>query len=156
MRASFFRAVAIVSLGSLLTLGCSSQKGPATAKVSGVVTYKGAPVEGATVVFAPPGGGRPGTAVTDAQGHYELSTFGDKDGAIPGDYKVTVQKTKTEGSIPDLSQEEMNDRQMRGETIPGPITVNLLPEKYISPTTTDLNATVKLGTKNEIPLELKD
>ncbi|OYV86570.1 MAG: hypothetical protein B7Z73_11525, partial [Planctomycetia bacterium 21-64-5] len=119
MRASFFHTVAIVSLGSLLALGCSGQKGPATAKVSGLVTYKGQPVDGATVVFAPPAGGRPGTATTDAQGRYELSTYGDRDGALPGDYKVTVQKTKTEGEVPDLPYEQISEMQARGESIPG-------------------------------------
>ena len=146
----------MISWCLLLALGCSAQKGPATAKVSGVVTYKGQPVDGATVVFAPPAGGRPGTATTDAQGRYELSSYGEKDGAVPGDYKVTVQKTKTEGAEPNLTYEQMNEMQSRGEDIPGPVSINLLPEKYLSAATTDLNATVKPGTQNDIPLELKD
>ena len=148
-----------LQLGSLALLvsllGCSGSKGPATAKVSGVVKYNGAPVEGATIVFSPVAGGRPGTAVSDSQGHYDLSTYGDKDGAVPGEYKVTVEKSKTEGEAPNLTYEQINDMQMRGEPIPGPVTKNLLPEKYISPATTELTATVKSGT-NDVPLELKD
>lgn len=144
------------SLALVVSLvGCSGSKGPATAKVSGVVKHNGAPVDGATIVFSPVAGGRPATAVSDSQGHYDLSTYGDKDGAVPGDYKITVEKTKTEGETPNLTYEQINDMQQRGEPVPGPVTKNLLPEKYISPATTDLSATVKSGT-NDVPLDLKD
>lgn len=151
---------ASLRLGSIVIvcclLGCSGAKGPATAKVSGVVKYNGAPVDGATVIFSPIAGGRPATGITDAQGHYDLSTFGDKDGAVPGEFKVTVQKTKTEGETPtNLTYEQINEMQVRGEQVPGPVTKNLLPEKYLSPISTDLNASVKSGT-NDVPLELKD
>ena len=141
-------------VSSLLVAGCSGSKGPATSPVSGTVTYKSAPVDGATVVFAPPAGGRPATGITDAQGRYELF-LGDKKGAAPGDYKVTVTKTVTEGQGPELTYEQMSEMQARGETPPGPVTKNVLPEKYSSITTTDLNFTVKAGS-NDIPLELKD
>ena len=146
----------VASLALLVSLlGCSGSKGPATAKVSGVVKYNGAPVDGATIVFSPVAGGRPATAVSDSQGHYDLSTYGDKDGAVPGDYKVTVEKSKTEGEAPNLTYEQINEMQMRGEPIPGQVTKNLLPEKYISPATTELTVNVKSGT-NDVPLDLKD
>jgi hypothetical protein len=147
--------VFVACIAPVVTTGCSGSKGPATAKVSGLVTYKGSPVEDATVVFAPAAGGRASTAVTDAQGRYELSTFGTKDGAPPGEFKVSVTKTKTEGEAPNLTQEQVNEMMQRGETVPGPVTTNLLPEKYTSPDTSGLSKTVKNG-ENDLPLELTD
>lgn len=135
--------------------GCSGAKSPATAKVTGVVTYKGSPVEGATVIFAPSAGGKPATAITDAEGHYALSTFGAKDGAVPGDYKVTVTKTTTEGTAPELSYEKLNELSLRGEQPPGPVVKHVLPAKYASETTSGLDKTVKSGS-NDFPLDLTD
>lgn len=66
-----------------------------------------------------------------------------------------MQKTKTEGEEPNLTYEQFNELQDRGEPIPGPVTKSLLPEKYLSPDTSDLSVTVKPGS-NEIPLDLKD
>lgn len=82
----------------LLVIGCSPP--PRTIEVVGRVTYQGAPVEGAVVVFFaenymddPPAAGR-----TDATGHYELRTYfsaGDIPlGALPNDYVVCIQKVK--------------------------------------------------------------
>lgn len=150
------RSWCIGALASLICIaGCSGSKGPATSPVTGTVTYNGLPVESATVVFAPPSGGRPATAISDAQGKYALSTFGNQDGAIPGEYKVSVTKTVTEGQAPELTYEQMNELQTRGEPIPSAVTKNVLPEKYASIATTDLSFTVKSGA-NDILLELKD
>jgi hypothetical protein len=145
---------ALPLLISCLLAGCSGSKGPATSPVTGTVTYKGQAVDGATVVFTPTSG-RPATAITDAQGKYQLTTFAEKDGAVPGDYKVTVSKTVTEGKMPDLTQEQIGEMQMKGEPIPGPVSKNVLPEKYSNGATTDLSFTVKSGA-NDIPIELKD
>lgn len=142
-------------LSLVLLAGCSGEKAPATSPVKGTVTYNGASVEGATVVFAPTATGKPATAVTDAGGHYELSTFGSKDGAPPGEYSVTVTKTTTEGAESTLTPEQMNELALQGKPLPGPTTKQLLPQKYSQAATTDLHFTVKAGA-NDIPLELRD
>ena len=81
-------------------VGCGSDR-PETAPVSGKVTMRGKAIEGATVTFRPAGkeGGRPAFATTDAEGFYELSTFGSGDGAIPGEYDVTIEKVRVKGSF---------------------------------------------------------
>jgi hypothetical protein len=42
------------------------------------------------VTFLPEGGGRIASGLTDEDGDFELSSFGMNDGALPGNYKVTV------------------------------------------------------------------
>jgi hypothetical protein len=67
---------------------------PKTVPASGVVTLDGKPVDGAQVVIVPAGQGTTGaTAVTDANGQFSLRAYPEKDGAIPGEYKVQVSKT---------------------------------------------------------------
>jgi hypothetical protein len=72
-----------------MLMGCGS--GPKPVKVSGVLTLKGAPVEGAMVQFVPTAGSdRPALGTTLTDGTFELTTFENHDGAIPGEYKVVV------------------------------------------------------------------
>lgn len=69
--------------------GCGSGGGPDTVKVTGIVTYNGAPVSDASVTFTPEKG-RPATGITDAAGKFSLTTFAKDDGAVPGMHKVTI------------------------------------------------------------------
>lgn len=81
----------LVATAVLASLGCG---GPGkTYKVSGTVTLEGgAPVPNALVVFIPKGeNGRVATGTTDSAGQYELSTFRTRDGAMAGEYKITVK-----------------------------------------------------------------
>ncbi len=85
-------------------LGCNSAGGnlPKTVPATGVVTLDGKPVDGAQVVLVPAGQEATGaTAVTDSSGRFALRAYPEKDGAIPGEYKVQVSKTiqvKVEGA----------------------------------------------------------
>lgn len=86
-----------ISVAGLLATGCSQGDFP-TAKVSGVVTCEGTPVAKAMVYFEPLTAGeqtgatvgKQGFAFTDDAGRYELSTYGDKDGAVVGKHRVRV------------------------------------------------------------------
>lgn len=85
--------------------GCAGKFTPVP--VSGVVTLDGNPVEGANVVFMAVGDhldGRPAQGVTNKDGEFELSTMGDKDGALKRSYKVVINKfvpTKPNLKMPD-------------------------------------------------------
>jgi len=141
--------------------GCSGGgKHPATAPVSGTVTYQGKAVEGATVSFSLVGGGGVSTAITDAAGKYVLRTFGEADGAVPGDYKVTITKIKAQGrspgKTPDQISEEYAALQARGEPIPEPVIQYLVPEKYSTAQSTPEQRTVKAGEPNVIDFQLAD
>jgi len=103
---SAFRVVVyVVALGLLAPFGCSSKGSnlPKTVPASGVVTLDGKPVDGAQVVLIPAAEGTTGaTGVTDSSGRFSLRAYPEKDGAIPGEYKVQVSKTievKLKGSV---------------------------------------------------------
>ncbi len=99
---------------------------PKRTPVSGSVTLKGSPVDGATVTFHPTSGGSAASGRTDSDGHFVLGTFAVDDGAIPTNYKVSI--VKMEGGI-EAAQPAPGD--------PGydpyakqPTPKHLIPEKY--------------------------
>jgi hypothetical protein len=55
----------------------------------GVVTVNGKPVATLVITFLPPSGPALGTAETDKDGKYQLSSMGGP-GVLPGDYKVAI------------------------------------------------------------------
>jgi hypothetical protein len=78
----------------LLVAGCGS--GNDLAEVSGKVTLKGKPLEGATVEFQPAAkGGSPSSGVTDAEGRYELMHTFETPGAMPGEHVVSIRTAGT-------------------------------------------------------------
>lgn len=71
-----------------LSAGCGSD---APVPVAGKVTVNGKPVGNAGVTFHPQDGkGRPATAETADDGTYKLTTVNPGDGALKGEYKVTI------------------------------------------------------------------
>ncbi|SRR5713226_8307145 len=76
---------------SLTATGCSG--GRKLYKVEGVVTIEGQPLTGASVVFNPMDTSQGGTASakTEEDGSFRLYTQNRGEGALAGDYKVTVQ-----------------------------------------------------------------
>lgn len=88
----------ICLLGLLLCAGCVGDSGPRTVEASGSVTLDGKPVENAQVAFIDANASNPAVATTDAAGKFSLKYNGEKDGAIPGVYKVQVSKTILEGN----------------------------------------------------------
>jgi hypothetical protein len=132
-------------LGLLVFFGCSKKASIETAKASGSVQYKGAPVEGAIVVFLPAAeadAARAAEARTNADGSFAMRTStgsGEyQDGIPPGEYLVSVRKIEPP---PDRS---------------GPPR-EILPRKYGSPTSSGLKATVTHDDeKNTFELKLTD
>jgi hypothetical protein len=124
-----------VMIGCLaLAAGCGSNL-PAVAPVKGTITWRGQPVAGATVMFMP-GNGRPATGMTDAEGHFHLSTFGQADGALPGHHKVSITKRVAIGDGPYPPE--------RSE----------IPPNYANTTTSGLEVDVTAAGPNDFPFEL--
>jgi len=68
---------------------CNSKDQPIPIK--GTVMLDGKPVAGAAVRFTPgQGGGRPAFGATQEDGSYRLTTVQPEDGALPGEYIVTI------------------------------------------------------------------
>jgi Carboxypeptidase regulatory-like domain len=136
-------------LGLALLMGCNSGSVSGTVPASGKVTYKGAPVEGAIVTFVPESEGRTATATTSAGGVFSLTTV-DASGAMPGKYKVTVDKVEY-GPGSNLSMEAA----AKGNSAEGQAK-RVLPAKYAAAASTPLAIEVPSGGKKDIDLPLVD
>ena len=136
-------------IGLALLVGCNSASITGTVPVSGKVTYKGTPVEGAIVIFVPEGKGRTATATTGAGGVFSLTTV-DALGAMPGKYKVTVDKVEY-GAGGSSSMESASS----GNAAEGQVK-RALPTKYAEAASTPLAMEIPSGGKKDIPLALVD
>ena len=146
-------------LVALFAAGCASGSLPEGARpttpVTATVTYKGAPVEGATVTFVdsgtPPA---PAFGKTDAQGVAKMKTYVEGDGAVIGTHQVAISKSETVGGAPAVDQDSP---EYDPEAAERPTTVKyLIPQKYESKVTSGLTAEVKENGPNELKFELTD
>lgn len=136
-------------LGLALLVGCNSASVSGTVPVSGKVTYKGAPVEGAIVTFVPEGKGRTATATTGAGGVFSLTTV-DAPGAMPGKYKVTVDKVEYGAAGSPSMEEAAKGNAAEGQS------KRVLPAKYAEVASTPLAIEVPSGGKKDLDLPLID
>jgi hypothetical protein len=128
--------VALVLVGA----GCG---GNSPVSVRGTVTLDGQPVEGATVLFLPEGGGRQATGQTGADGSFRLTTIDANDGAFPGNYKVVVQYTQgveapPAGNVRDAMQGQEKARKAAKKVAPKYV----IPARYSDPGKTELRQAV--------------
>lgn len=137
MRTRLAVVLCIVGLVGLWTLGgCSRNTGPKLYPVRGKVTYKGAPVDGANVMFRAADGSASGAGRTDASGVYQItSQWGS--GLPEGEYLVSITKFE-ERAI--AEEEESYNPQLANMDAPPP--KSLIPTKYSSPEQSGLKATV--------------
>ncbi|MGQ9575168.1 MAG: carboxypeptidase-like regulatory domain-containing protein [Thermoguttaceae bacterium] len=135
-----------VCLAAILvfSLGCGRSGRPATVKVTGTVTYRGTPVEGATVGFIPEYG-RPASGKTDSNGRFTLSTFAPGDGAVPGQHKVVISDMPPEQPMPGTPEAQ-------AWKPPAP----RFPAKYADAATSGFTATVQKGQTNDFTFDMKD
>jgi hypothetical protein len=144
------------------TLGCgqaTDPDSPRTYPISGIVTQGGNVVEGAEVTFQPTAGSHSAVGITDASGKYRLTTFRAGDGAVAGDYRITITKydrpvvsPKSDGRIADTGDDE--DDQPAGRTFGDGDPRNLLPETYARAETSGLSATVDRSGQRTFDFEL--
>ncbi len=132
-----------------LLAGCNSASVSGTVTAGGKVTYKGAAIEGAIVTFVPEGNGRTATATTEAGGVFSLTTV-DAAGAIPGKYKVTVEKVEYAVGGTSSMEEASTGNAAEGKT------KRALPAKYATATSTPLLIEVPSSGKKDLDLALVD
>jgi hypothetical protein len=148
-------AVGLSGLGLLLGSGCGGGDGlEQRYPVSGRVTYRDKPLEQGTIAFLPTNDQeRPATG-TISNGEYTLSTIGDRDGALPGNYRVTIASKSADESkhvIPKYGgQPTPESRRAALKT-----SKSLLPPKYGQPASSGLTYTVK-AESNRADFELKN
>ena len=133
------RWVLALSIVASVVAGCSKSD---TVDVTGTVTMSGKPAENVQVTFNPKGAARMATGVTDANGRFALSTAKPNDGAMPGEYVVTLGEYYPPGKPPPLPP--------RGGLLP-----SRFPPKYGDPGQSPLTATVAPEGKNDFPFDVK-
>jgi len=71
-------------------------------RVTGKITYKGAPVTGGLVTLSPTGSdkepGKPGAGAVNADGSFTITTYKENDGAVVGKHRVTYQPPPSEAA----------------------------------------------------------
>ena len=122
---------------------------PAVVPAEGVVNFKGAPLEGATVIFSPTAGGANGaSASTDADGKFVLSAFPPDTGAVPGSYQVAITKM----SIADTAASPASHDAEGPVATPKP----LIPERYSNPASSGLTAEIPASGKQDLKFDLTE
>jgi len=107
-------------LASLLAVGCGSGEKIPTYPVKGQITVNGEPAAHARVVLVPsdPNAPKP-VGFAKADGSFELSTFGNNDGAPKGEYKVLVEwREPKDGNPRDRGADKLGGRFMVVEKTP--------------------------------------
>ena len=142
-------------LGSLLwsISGCGDDGFGRRYRVSGRVTRQGQPLTKGTVNYLPVDAqtGHPATGEIQPDGTYTLTTKDPGDGALVGDYRVTINLVEVDdsrlekmpGGIPRLDQP--NKVQVK----------SLVPPKFSDPGQTGLKAKVE-SHSNTVDLDLTD
>lgn len=139
-----------VVLALLFASGCSDNL--TVYPVAGKVSFEGKPMQGGGSISLMPLGDQPGkTAGGDiaADGSYKLSTYGDGDGSIPGEFRVVIyQVTVEEGK-------RIGDEEEASSTaITTVAAADQIPAIYGDPMNSPLRATIDTKA-NEINFDLK-
>jgi hypothetical protein len=147
-------AITLSVSAMLLVVGCSGDESGLGRRyaVKGKVTYKGAPVSHGTVTFVPtkppPPAGRAATGQIK-DGYYSMSTTGNDDGALPGEYNVAIvamdidlAAAVTKGELPKLHEGDAAYVNAHKNA------KKLIPDKYGVSETSGLKATVDSSTKS--------
>ena len=156
-------------LVGLLAIGLTGCGGDTRySMVEGTVTYNGEPVEGATVSFQPVSpDGESAAGMTDANGRFRLTSTSATvagRGALPGDYRITIQKREPPPPDPiqaafdrgEIDYDEMQRRMAaRGPLATRAASRDLIPARYGQPGTSGLQETVVQG-RNAFTFDLTD
>jgi hypothetical protein len=134
-------------LSTILFCGCVTSGLPVNF-VEGTVVFDDQPLSEAFISFIPKTGGTgvPAIGKTDENGHFLLtSTQGGQpnQGAVAAEYIVVITKNKDKPSRMEYSKD------IDGKPMGIGIYESLVPEKYISPTTSDLIVTVEKKKRNQ-------
>lgn len=122
------------------------------------VTYKGANVEGADVLFAPTSGQYSAAGRTDASGVAVMKTNGQYEGVPVAEYRVSVTKIEADAVAP--ASESATDPKEYAANLaasmnkPAPKVKNALPEKYSSFDKSELKVSVSEGGAGQETIEL--
>lgn len=139
--------VAPILIASLI--GCGSQPSGdvlPTVHVSGILTYKGQPLEYHQVTFTPSDGQRPAAGISDENGKFTLGTNSPGDGAIKGTHNISITYVGPPNDDPEFGINEFYS--------PPPPKVKI-PRKYADPKNSGITIEVPAGGLADVAVELK-
>jgi len=155
MRSIQYSAVwLLLAVVSLHLAGCSSDdKGkagrPPTQFTSGKVLLDGKPEAGVTVTFQPTDQehGKPGFAVTDENGYFEVQTFDPRDGLTEGTHRVALKKAQLVDAAGKVVTEVTSDAPLKER--------HFVPERYNDFSTSQIEVQIKAEKNKLEPFQLK-
>jgi hypothetical protein len=131
--------------------GCWGPSGPQIVAADGVVTYRGKPLSGATVLFSTEGG-PPAVGQTDSDGRFMFNTQGQQ-GAIVGPGGIAISAVVQDR---DLTEAEVDLAGEAYTRLMDSISRSVIPKRYGHPRTSGLTATVSEDPEqNHFTFELK-
>ena len=153
--------LAVLSLSFAAVLGCGN--GHDLNRVSGMVTFNGEPLAGATITFTPEDPqGVLAVGSTDSSGRFVLAApvqSGVTQGAMSGRYRVTIAKRETTPCPDSIAYQEgritYDELQSRGGGGSG-TSRDLIPARYGNAQQSGLEAEVVPNADNEFNFDLVD
>lgn len=148
---------AALLLGFTLASGCGSAdvaNRPDRVPVKGLVTYNGAPLAGATVVFSPVAHDHGAAGITNDAGEFVLQTFDPGDGAVPGKYQITVRKVEMVEGRAVKSTESGGGEGGVEQSQSTMVEKFIIPERYARADTSGLSEEVSESGTNEFKIAL--
>ena len=153
----------VAAFSGVLLCGClgGSSQTLNVVPVSGKVLYNGEPVEGAIVSFMGEEAPKSAVGETDAEGVFQLTTFDDNDGAVPGQHTVTITKIQEEGPKAEsqpVSKAAARNLQLGAGQVARQFAKkkHLLPPKYADSKKSGLTRMVSADSTNDFTFELTD
>jgi hypothetical protein len=143
-RGASSKGLAAVAALALFVSGCGQEDGNRVPvyHTTGKISFEGYIPDGALVVLHPKDSSSPEalrpTARVQPDGSFTVTTYETGDGAPPGQYVVTVSWSQLV--------------QSGGDYLPGP---ELIPPKYLSPQTSDVQVSVAEGSNELSPIVLR-
>ena len=168
---------ALLCAGVVVTLGGCGSKGIPVAPTEGVVLLDGKPAAGVSVIFRQNGLPLVASGKTDAGGRFQLSTYGEFDGAPVGECTATVEAITMDlttvgqeippfdnSSIADPEERAAANRASKGEHMKKLMQMAAerqkknppvkIPLRYSKPETSNLKFTVLAGANNRFDISL--
>jgi len=150
----------LIAVGLCLLSGCADDTGLGKRyPVYGTVTYKDSPVEAGRISFIPADSkiaDRRAAAGEITNGSYSLTTAVEGDGALPGEYFVTiVSKLVDDSKVKETIQKYGGGGRQQDVAKAAAQAKDLIPGKYQLPETSKLKVTVK-ESSNKLDFPLTD
>ena len=148
-----FRSLQILmAAAACFVAGCGSDN-VTVFPAHGTVSYLGSPMKGGGSISLVPTGGQKGKApggVINEDGTFTLATYGENDGAMPGEYRVVIMQSVYGEPAATQDGEEPSSEPV--VNVPEEARIPLI---YADPANSPLSATINEGSETVLDLKLE-